>query len=233
MARSTFSGPIIAGEQRFGPQRNVGYAQMVQNAFLDFSNTVAGTTNYGGGSGTFVSSNNIPNNTATIWVPQNGAYSQSGPVVASAPTADTTGTNYRGVSFLLPWGSNITDIIIDQGLIPTDGSHPVTSIQPYVSNQFTTSAGIYGTFAAITGAGRSYATYTTTQLDNINGTLQDVQNINIGQGPKFFSQVVVTLAMTASGLTSVNAGQVSITLRYTQADYNIGNINTYPYGNFD
>ena len=233
MARSTFSGPILAGEQRFGSQRNVGYAEMVQNAFLDFSNSTAGTANYGGGSGTFVSSNNIPNNVGTIWVPQNGAYSPNGPTVASAPTADATGTNYRGAVFILPYGSNIIDIIIDQGTTPTDGTHAVTSIQPYVSNQFTTSAGIYGTFAAITGAGRTYATYTATQLDNVNGTLQDVQNIQPGQQPSWFTQVVVTLAMTASGLTSVNAGQMSITLRYTQADYNIGNINTYPYGNFD
>jgi len=34
-------------------------------------------------------------------------------------------------------------------------------------------------------------------------------------------------------LTSVNAGQMNITLRYTQADNNIGNSSTYPYGNFD
>ena len=233
MARSTFSGPILAGEQRMGPQRSVGTAELVQNAFLDFAVTTPGTANYGGASGVFVSSNNIPNNIGTIWTPQAGAYSTSGPTVASAPTADATGTNYRGAVFLLPYGSNLIDIIIEQGTTPTDGTHAVTSIQPYISNAFATTTGVYGTFAAITAAGRTYATYTATQVDNANGTLQDVQNVQPGQQPTWFSQVVVTLALTASSLTSVNAGQVNITLRYTQADYNIGNATTYPYGNFD
>ena len=64
MGRSTFEGPILAATQRFGSQRNAGTVELVQNAFLDFSVTTPGTTNYGGASGTFVSSNNIPNNTA-------------------------------------------------------------------------------------------------------------------------------------------------------------------------
>ena len=233
MARSTFSGPILSGEQRFGPQRCVGSAELVQNAFLDFAVTTPGTTNYGGASGVFVSSNNIPNNTGTIWTPQAGAYSTSGPTIASAPTADATGTNYRGAVFMLPYGSNLIDVIIEQGTTPTDGTHAVTSIQPYISNTFATSTGVYGTSAAITAAGRTYATYTAAQLDNTNGTLLDVQNVQPGQQPTWFSQVVVTLALTATGLTSVNAGQVNVTLRYTQADYNIGSSTTYPYGNFD
>lgn len=233
MARSTFSGPILSGEQRFGPQRCVGSAELVQNAFLDFAITTPGTTNYGGASGVFVSSNNIPNNTGTIWTPQAGAYSTSGPTIASAPTADATGTNYRGAVFMLPYGTNLIDVIIEQGTTPTDGTHAVTSIQPYISNTFATSTGVYGTSAAITAAGRTYATYTAAQLDNTNGTLQDVQNVQPGQQPTWFSQVVVTLALTATGLTSVNAGQVNVTLRYTQADYNIGSSTTYPYGNFD
>jgi hypothetical protein len=233
MGRSTFQGPILSGENRFGPQRNVGTVELVQNAFLDFSVTTPGTTNYGGASGIFVNSNGIPNNVATIYTPQNGAFSNSGPTVASSPTADATGTNYRGAVFLLPYGCNIIDVIIDQGTTPTDGTHAVTSIQPYISNNFATSTGVYGTSAAITGVGRTYATYSAAQLDNANGTLQDVQNIQPGQQPTWFSQVVVTLAMTATGLTSVNAGQMNITVRYTQADYNIGNVTTYPYGNFD
>jgi uncharacterized membrane protein YccF (DUF307 family) len=48
------------------------------------------------------------------------------------------------------------------------------------------------------------------------------------------SQVVVTIAMTAaSGLTTIDAGQLIVTLQYTQNDLNIGNTTTYPYGNFD
>jgi len=233
MGRSTFDGPVLSGTQRFGQQRNVGTIELVQNAFLDFSVTTPGTANYGGGSGVFVSSNNIPNNIGTIWTPQSGSYSTSGPTVAASPTADATGVNYRGAVFLLPYSSNIIDVIVDQGITPTDGSHAATSIGVFISNNFATAAGVYATMAAITGAGRTYATYTTTQLDNANGTLQDVQNVQPGQQPSWFSQVVVTLQILAGSLTSVNAGQMNITLRYTQADNNIGNSSTYPYGNFD
>jgi hypothetical protein len=233
MGRSTFEGPILSATQRFGQQRNAGTVELVQNAFLDFSVTTAGTTNYGGASGQFVTSNGIPNNIGTIWTPQSGSYNTSGPTVASAPTADASGTNYRGAVFLIPYSSNIIDVIVEQGTTPTDGTNAVTSTQTYISNNFATSAGVYGTMAAITTAGRTYATYTATQLDNVNGTLQDVQNIQPGQQPTWFSQVVVTLKMTVASLTSVNAGQFNITIRYTQADLNIGNATTYPYGNFD
>ena len=36
MARATFEGPILAGDSRFGPLRNVGYADMVQETDIDF-----------------------------------------------------------------------------------------------------------------------------------------------------------------------------------------------------
>ena len=236
MARSTFSGPILAGEQRFGPQRNVGYTDLVQTAFLDFSNTTPNTTNYSGSSGVFVASNNIPNSAATIWTPQNGSYNNSGPSVSTnTPTADTTGTYYRGVSFLLPWGSNINDILIDVGTLPADAgaAHTASSIQAYVSNDFATSTGVYATFAAITSATRGTATFVGTQLANANNTLQDVQNIQPGNQPSWFSQVVVTLKITGTTLGTPVTGQIEVTLRYNQADYNIGNGTTYPYGNFD
>lgn len=233
MARSTFSGPILSGEQRFGPQRNVGYTDLVQSALLDFSVTTAGSTNYGGGSGVFVNSNGIPNQPATLYTPQNGVLAAN-PTVASAPTADVTGTAYRGVQFWLPYGSNITDVIVDVGTLPTDGTHTATSIQPYVSNQFATSTGVYATMAAITSATRGTATFVGTQLVPSQTTLQDVQNVfQSGQQPVWFSQVVVTLAITGSSLATPTTGQIEVTIRYNQADYNIGNATTYPYGNFD
>ena len=43
MARSTFEGPILAGDNRFGPQRDVGYAKLIQQAFLDFAVTTPNT----------------------------------------------------------------------------------------------------------------------------------------------------------------------------------------------
>jgi hypothetical protein len=54
-----------------------------------------------------------------------------------------------------------------------------------------------------------------------------------GNQPTWFSQLVVSLKLTVASLTSVNAGQVAITVQYLQTDPNIGNGTTYPYGNFD
>ena len=233
MGRSTFEGPILSGDNRFGPQRDVGPVLLAQQAFLDFAVTSAGQANYGGGSGVFVTSDNIPNQSATIWNPQSGAYSTNGPTVATAPTADASGTIYRGVSFLVPQGSNITDVIVDVGVLPTDGTVTANSIQPYVSNKFATATGVYATMAAITSATRGTATFVGTQLDYAYGTLQDVQNIQPGQQPTWFSQIVVTLKITNTSLTTPTSGQIAVTLKYAQQDMNIGNATTYPYGNFD
>ena len=233
MGRSTFEGPILSGDNRFGPQRDVGPVLLAQQAFLDFAVTSAGQANYGGGSGVFVTSDNIPNQAATIWNPQSGAYSTNGPTVATAPTADASGTIYRGVSFLVPQGSNITDVIVDVGVLPTDGTVTANSIQPYVSNKFATATGVYATMAAITSATRGTATFVGTQLDYAYGTLQDVQNIQPGQQPTWFSQIVVTLKITNTSLTTPTSGQIVVTLKYAQQDMNIGNATTYPYGNFD
>jgi len=236
MGRSTFDGPILSGDNRFGPVRDVGYTDLVQTALLDFSVTSAGT-NYGGGSGVFVASNNIPNSAATIYTPQSGVYSTNGPTKASAPTADATTLVYRGVVFYLPYSCNITDVILDIGTVPKDSAGTplaVTAIQPYVSNNFATSTGVYATFANISSpaAQRYTATFVGSQLTNSNATLQDFQNLQPGQQPSWFSQVVVTLGMTTSA-AGLSSGQVEVTLRYNQNDMNIGNTTTYPYGNFD
>lgn len=236
MGRSTFEGPVLSGDNRFGPVRDVGYTDLVQTALLDFSVTAPGA-NYGGGSGQFVASNNIPNSNAVIYTPQSGSYSQTGPTKASAPTADATNLVYRGVVFYLPYSCNIIDVILDIGTIPKDSAGTpvaVSAIQPYVSNNFATSTGVYATFSNISSpaAQRYTGTFVGSQLTNSNATLQDFQNLQPGQQPSWFSQVVVTLAMTttAAGLSS---GQVEVTIRYIQNDMNIGTSTTYPYGNFD
>ena len=237
MGRSTFEGPILSGDNRFGPQRDVGYTDLIQTALLDFSVTSAGSANYGGGSRVFVNSNNIPNQAATIYTPQSGAYSTNGPTVATAPTADATNLVYRGVVFYLPYSCNITDIILDIGTVPKDSAGTpvaVSAIQPYVSNNFATSTGVYATFANISSpaAQRYTGTFVGSQLTNSNATLQDFQNIQPGTQPTWFSQVVVTLAMTTSA-AGLSSGQLEVSVRYNQLDMNIGNTTTYPYGNFD
>jgi len=233
MGRSTFEGPILSGDNRFGPQRDVGYTDLVQTAFLDFSVTTPNSANYGGSSGVFVNSNGIPNGIATIYTPQNGVFSNSGPSTATAPTADTSGTIYRGAVFLLPYSCNINDIFVDVGTLPTDGSVTANSIQPYISNNFATSTGVYATMAAITSATRGTATFVGAQLVKANATLQDVQNLQLGTQPAWFTQLVVTLKITNTSLTTPTSGQIEITVRYNQNDMNIGTSTAYPYGNFD
>jgi len=233
MGRSTFDGPIQAGDQRFAPQRNIGSVDLVQTAFLDFSVKTPNKANYGGTSCVFVNSNGIPNSIATIYTPQGGVFSNSGATTATAPTADTSGTIYRGVQFWLPWASNINDVIVDVGVLPTDGTVTANSIQPYISNNFATSTGLYGTMAAITSATRGTATFVGAQLVRANATLQDVQNLQTGTQAGWFTQVVVTLKITNTSLVAPTSGQIEVTIRYNQLDMNIGTSTVYPYGNFD
>ena len=67
MARSTFEGPILSGDVRFGALRNVGYTQLVQDTNIVLTNTAVNTAGYGGVSGQFVNGNGIPNSNATVY----------------------------------------------------------------------------------------------------------------------------------------------------------------------
>jgi hypothetical protein len=224
MARSTFNGPILSGDVRFGPQRNVGYTRLSQTAGLTLTNTTVGTAGYAGGSGQFVSSNGIQNNNGSILTP--------GTTVAyTTPTADSATAIYRGVVFWIPTGCHLDNIFLDTIVVPTV-TGTLTAITPYISNTFATSAGIYATSAALSAVGRTTATYTATQYPDAISTLADVPNI-YGQDPSSMTQIVVTLAITGTALSAITAGQVQVTISYTQPDNNIGNLTTYPYGNFD
>ena len=237
MGRSTFEGPILSGDQRFGPQRDVGSVLLTQNCLLDFSKTTAGSAGYGGASTQYATSNNIPNQLATIYTAQSGAYSSSGPTTAATqPTADASGTTYRGAVFLLPQGSYLKSVELDLVVNPTDGSNAASATLAFISNGFVTSAA-GSTYASIastgTTVGRYSATFSATQYANAVSTLQDVQNMQPGQQPTWFSQVVVNLQILSSALTTPNAGKYNIIVSYIQPDTNIGNSKTYPYGNFD
>jgi hypothetical protein len=222
MARSTFEGPILSGDNRFGPLRNVGYALLSQSAQLTLTNTSANTANYGGASGQFVASNGIPNSNGTVFTP--------GTNNAATITADSATALYRGVIFYLPVGSSIENVFIDTVVVPTNAGGAIT-VTPYISNTFATAAGTIATAAAISAVGRTTATYTAAQAPVAYSTSSDVPGIN---GNPALSQVVVTIAMTAgSGLTTISAGQLIVTLQYTQNDPNIGTTTTYPFGNFD
>jgi hypothetical protein len=226
MARSTFDGPILSGDSRFGPLRDVGYTVLSQQAYLDLTNTTANTAGYAGASTVFVRANTVPNVAATIYTPSTTAY----PNAVTTPTADAATAVYRGVVFYLPVGSSIQDIIFDSvQTIATDGTTPAYAT--YVSNNFATSTGTIATVGSITGGARTAATFSAAQAPVAKSTSSD---INQGNGNPSLSQVVVTFAMTAaSGITTISAGKVYVTVRYTQPDNNLGSATAYPYGNLD
>jgi len=232
MARSTFSGPILSGDQRFGPVRNVGYTDLTQNIDLNFANTGGnGTAGYAGGSGQFVNGNLIPNVNAVVYSPSSSVY----PPVAATPTADASTTVYRGAVFYLPTGSQINDFFVDIGTGITGGS-TITAGVVNIGNQFNGTQ--YGSVtltatANVLVAGRYSTTFTGTQLAAIQSTTADFTNPTGVVDPATFSQVVMTLAITGTGTPAPTAGTLYLTVRYTQPDGNIGTTTTYPYGNFD
>ena len=81
MARATFEGPILSGDSRFGPLRNVGYTDLCQEATIVLTNTANGTAGYGGSSGQFVNGNGIPNTNAVVYTPSSSVY----PTLRSGP----------------------------------------------------------------------------------------------------------------------------------------------------
>jgi len=227
MARSTFEGPILAGDTRFGALRNVGYVDLSQSANLLLTNTTTNTANYGGSSGVFVDSNNIPNADGVVYVPSSSTF----PSAVQTIPADSATNVYRGFVAYLPAGSRIVNMIVDvQALVTVTGT--LTSQTVYISNNYTAAAGTptYGATGAISAVGRqALATFTATQLDNMQATSTDI----LQRGAPSLSQVVFTIAIVGTTLSAVTAGQYIFTVQYTQADGSIGSKTAYPYGNFD
>jgi hypothetical protein len=239
MARSTFDGPIISGDNRFGPLRDIGYTVLEQDCYIDLSNSTVGTTGYSGGSGQFVASNSIPNLQGVVYTPSS-TFTTTGPVVQTLP-ADTSTQVYRGAVMYLPINSQIIDITVDYiSAITGESGATLSNTSVFVSNNYTAGGGtpIYGTavISSSTGvgtAGRLSNTFTGTNLLNITSTTSDIQNPQSGQQPSFFSQVVFTLSITGTSVAAPTGGKLNFTLRYAQNDPNIGTLTTYPYGNFD
>jgi len=225
MARSTFEGPILSGDNRFGPLRDVGYVDLAQNADLVLTNTTVNTAGYGGSSGQYVSNVTIPNSNGVVYTPSATTY----PPVAATITADSATAVYRGYVAYLPVGSVINDFIVDCGVIPAlTGS---TGAAVYISNGFNTgTTPAYGTVASVS-VGRNTVTYTAAQIANIQATTADITQ---SQQPATLSQVVFNIAIAGSGMSGgPTAGKMYFTVRYTQADGQLGSATTYPYGNLD
>lgn len=231
MARSTFDGPVLVGDLRFGATRNVGYTELVQGVTLDLTNVTANTAGYSGASGKFVATNNVPNTVGVVYTPSASVF----PPVAATIPADSATNIYRGWVAYVPTGADIHDVLVDVGVVPTVAAGTLTSIQVLVSNGFTAAAGTaaYANTAVLTSpaVGRqALATFTATQMANQQGTSADITN----QGsPSSLSQVVVTLALVGTSMTSISAGKLYITLRYATPDGQIGTATAYPYGNLD
>jgi hypothetical protein len=234
MARSTFEGPILSGDNRFGPLRNVGYARLSQNCVLDFSVTTGnGTTGYPGASTQFVNGNQLSadaNVNATVFSPSASVY----PPVAVTPTADASTAIYRGAVMYLPAGSQIESIVVDYITSLSLTSATLSSVSILVSNGFVTSAPTYGTVTLGTTTvgtpGRIATTYSAANLGNMLATPVDITG-TAGQPP--LSQVVFTLAIVGTGLSALTAGKFNLDLNYVQPDGNLGTKTVYPYGNAD
>jgi hypothetical protein len=238
MGRSTFEGPILAGDNRFGPLRNVGYTDLVQQVDLNFANVSgSGTAGYPGASGQFVQSNGIPNVPGTVYSPSGSVY----PPVVVTPTADAATTVYRGAVFYLPYGSNINDIFVDVGTTIAVSGATLTAASVLIGNAFNTAS--YGTATLTVGSnlvtvGRTAITYTGANLNAIQNTTGDITNPpsnGQGSGPysSLVSQVVATIVLTGTTIPAPTSGTLYVTIRYTQLDGTIGSATAYPYGNFD
>ena len=240
MARSTFEGPILSGTNRFSPFRNVGYTELVQSTSIVLTNATNGTAGYAGGSGQFVNGNTVPNVNATVYTPSSSVY----PPVAATITADAgtggAGTLYRGVTFWLPYGSSINDLLIDTNVAITATGGTLGTVTAKIGNAFNDTT--YGSITTVNAAAaRNTIAQTGAQLLACNSTTGDITvspSQGTGQYAGLVSQVVVTFTIPYTGGTGttlpvITAGTLTAALRYTQLDANIGNTTTYPYGNFD
>jgi hypothetical protein len=231
MGRSTFEGPVLSGDNRFGPLRNVGYMMMAQHTDINLATTTANTAGFGGSSGVFVNGNGIPNSPAIVYTPGTTTYA---PVTIPADTATNV---YRGVVAYLPTGCDLDGVNVDcQAVVAVaGGTAALTSVNALISNSFTVAGGTPTYFAtgAISAVGRQgLSTFTAAQIANQSNTSVDILQPN---GQPNLSQVVITLAIVGTALDTRTSltGAFSFFVRYIQRDGNIGTATAYPYGNFD
>ena len=237
MARSTFAGPILSGDSRFGPIRNVGYTDLVQDCSIVLTNTTVATAGYSGGSGQFVNGNLIPNVNGTVYTRSSTAYPPTAAVITADAGTGGSGTLYRGIVFYMPTSANINDFLIDTNVVITATGGTLGTVTASIGNAFNDTT--YGSITTVNAAtGRNTITQTGAQLLATNATTFDFTNPMGVVEPAGFSQVVVTFTIPYTGGTGttlpvITAGTITAAVRYTQADYNIGTTTAYPYGNFD
>jgi hypothetical protein len=232
MARSTFEGPVLAGNNRFGPLRNIGNVLLAQHVDISLPNVTPGTAGYSGTSGQFANGSTIRNVNGVVYTPG----TSFPPVVATIP-ADTATNVYRGVVLYLPTGCDFDGINIDCQTVVgvSGGTAALTSATVFVSNSFTAAGGTPTYFAtgAVSAVGRqALSTFTATQITNQSATSTDIIQSN---GNPNLSQVVITLSIVGTALDTRTAltGAFSFFVRYVQQDPDIGTPTVYPFGNLD
>ena len=162
MARSTFEGPVLSGDVRFGALRNVGYTLLAQDANIVLTNTTNNTAGYGGVSGQFVNGNGIPNSNATVYTP-GSTYPPTAATITADTVSTTTGTLYRGIVFYVPYGSTINDILIDTNVAITLSAGTAGTVTGKIGNTFNDTT--YGSITTMNAAtGRNTVAQTGAQL---------------------------------------------------------------------
>ena len=223
MGRSTFDGPILSGDNRFGALRNVGYTDLIQQEFIDLTVTNPALLNYGGASTQFVQNTTGRGLPGTIWTPSTSLiWPANAPVV---PTADTASLIYRGYVLWIPAGADLNDVLIDCAVVPTASGGSVTGVVVNVGNTF--NGAQYWNTASFTAIGRQAPSgLTAAQIQAQNAPTTDI----VLPSQPGLSQIVFTIAITGTTMGAITAGQFNLALRYNQGDVQLGGTG-YPYGN--
>lgn len=257
MARNHFSGPVVVGDDKDSPRRDVGYTLLSQSCTLDFSVTTPGAIGYSGNSGQFVTalsntSTTASNKTnviypgninATIYNASPNAY----PPIATTIPADTSSLVYRGCVFYIPINSKINDFYVDFGFTPINFSGNVTGVNLTLDNNFT----VFGNnpaYISFDATATSSLSITSSNRTNINTTLpvngtaaasvntfypdnMQATTADITQGiqPSQLSQVVFTFAISGTSVSVPTAGKMYVNLSYAVTDPSLGSTSAYPY----
>lgn len=253
MAHTHFSGPVIVGDDKDSPLRNVGYTLLSQSCALDFTVTTPGAPNYSGGPGQFVTAvanastptaaqTNIayPGNVnATIYTSSSTTY----PPTPIASFGDGGYTAYRGCVFYLPINSKIENLFVDHAVQVAGTGY--TTFYVYLNNTFSTNLSaaanaIYGYSTPTNGTTLGRAPYNLAGSNSTPGALNyPVPNIQATSAdivqltqPDQISQVVATVAIigtNGSGIPTPTAGKIVITIQYIVSDPFLGSTSAYPY----
>jgi hypothetical protein len=159
MGRATFEGPIIAGNNRFGSLRNVGYADLSQETSIVLTNTTNATAGYGGASGSppQVAVTNLVSNAGVVATDTAGVGTARYGLAACGYGSDKGIFGYGGIpSSVL----SMTNLVSNTGVVATDTTGVGTA-------RYRLAAASYGWDTAIFGYGYSSSSNSALSLTNL------------------------------------------------------------------